>query len=218
MPYLTPNAAPGTYITRRLRIPEDPEWIARVNGALSTLTFASSWRQDGDATPEETRSEYLDMLIRYLDSGRPDPMLGSIIMTARSPIPEETLLCDGSSHLFSDYPEMVGLIPEITTPGGLGFTVPDMRGRFAVGAFPSVAYAFGTTGGQDLVTLTQSQMPPHTHSQSVNGYTVIPVEPGPPVIVAASDIPALTGSAGGGAAHENRPPYRALRFVMVVRS
>jgi microcystin-dependent protein len=41
--------------------------------------------------------------------------------------------------------------------------------------------------------------------------------PGEGPVLIPNPLPALTGSTGGGAAHENMPPYIALRFVLIAR-
>jgi len=98
---------------------------------------------------------------------------------------------------------------------------PDLRERFIVGAGgdnPTVdgtAYSVGDTGGINSVTLTIAQIPPHSHN--------IPTWNG---LGGAYEVPqgaygydygaqsAPTTSVGGGASHENRPPYYALAYIM----
>lgn len=130
---------------------------------------------------------------------------------------------------------------------------PDLRDRFIVGA--GTTYAVGATGGANTVTLTEAQIPAHTHtitattdSQGAHTHTVSDpghthsyVSPGGTGTIAGgfgiSAIGATTGSAvtgisinsagahthtisataattGGGTAHENRPPYYALAYIM----
>ncbi|MCB0084413.1 MAG: hypothetical protein KDE47_25910, partial [Caldilineaceae bacterium] len=100
--------------------------------------------------------------------------------------------------------------------GGNG--TPDLRDRFIVGA--GLGYGVGAKGGEATHTLTVNEMPSHTHNNGdfnrllrVDGqYTVrdwdsTATEPN---IMASSTI-AYTG---GGKAHENRPPYYALAYIM----
>lgn len=86
---------------------------------------------------------------------------------------------------------------------------PDLRDRFVVGAGSS--YAVGATGGEASVTLTVDQIPSHTHPitdlQGTGG--PIPITGG-----TYGFYPSTTGSTGGGQAHENRPPYYALAYIM----
>ena len=138
---------------------------------------------------------------------------GGIVMWSGSvaSIPEGWFLCDGTNG------------------------TPDLRGRFIVGA--GDAYAVNATGGANTVTLTEAQIPAHSHTGSTNtagAHTHNYTAP------TGSDTPfgssgtaprntnsnATTGSGGahshsltinntgGGAAHENRPPYFALAYIM----
>ena len=88
---------------------------------------------------------------------------------------------------------------------------PDLRGRFVVGAGDT--YSVGDTGGAASVTLTVSQIPKHpTKLQLWMKATAI--------LVLCRDrkttdwIPTQQKETGGGQAHENRPPYYALCYVM----
>lgn len=114
-------------------------------------------------------------------------------------------------------------------------TTPDLRDRFLVGA--GSAYEVGTTGGLKEVTLTEEQMPSHNHGVDDPGHThsiemrdsSSDVDPSSLPLYARNNIndenrkgtnSAKTGisilSKGGGKAHENRPPYYALCFIMKV--
>jgi microcystin-dependent protein len=165
-----------------------------------------------------------------------------------------------------------------TIPAGWGLCDgtsgrPDLRNRFIVGA--GSGYAVGVTGGADVVTLTESNLPAHTHTVSASGtvgntdlthshtftgssgtagahshtytrpdYTDIlgsiegtNVATDSTVTDTSSHaghvhaisgtianalgnhnhavtISAVIGSTGSGTAHENRPPYYALAFII----
>lgn len=97
---------------------------------------------------------------------------------------------------------------------------PDLRDRFIVGAGNS--YSLKATGGANTVSLTADQNGPHTHSGTTSSsqQTVVP---GSDLLGTHSNnmgkwgtvnITLTTGSSGKGAAHENRPPYYALYFIM----
>ena len=145
--------------------------------------------------------------------------VGGIIMYSGviANLPENWSLCDGT--------------------GG----TPDLRGRFVVGAEGS--YEQGDTGGADEVTLSEGELPAHSHSGSsgsggshthglshqvhtpvglnvpADGNVVTKNAAGGSVTVnsAGSHSHSVTvGNTGGGEAHENRPPYYALAFVMRV--
>ncbi|MBU0478297.1 prepilin-type N-terminal cleavage/methylation domain-containing protein [bacterium] len=87
---------------------------------------------------------------------------------------------------------------------------PDLRDRFIVGAGSS--YAVGATGGENTHTLTIAEMPAHSHSYNETWHK------GNATFNSAANYMTArvnnTGSTGGNAAHENRPPYYALCFIM----
>jgi microcystin-dependent protein len=87
---------------------------------------------------------------------------------------------------------------------------PDLRDRFVVGAGSS--YAVAANGGEATHILTTPEMPAHTHV-----ITDTLVKDGLTAwrgTNAAIGITQATGSTGGGGAHENRPPYYALAYIM----
>lgn len=134
--------------------------------------------------------------------------IGGIIMWSGSiaSIPTGWALCTGSSG------------------------TPDLRERFIVGAGgdnPTVSgtsgYAVGATGGENTVTLSEAQMPAHSHTDTYNVTTAvksaISAIPGLfPVAVDVDETPTstTTNTVGSSSAHENRPPYYALAFIMRV--
>ena len=120
---------------------------------------------------------------------------------------------------------------------------PDLRGRFVVGYSNTDSdYDVGDTGGSASVTLTSAQMPNHAHffstttgggdhvHQYIDQYVVINAgyRPWPAnnndcqqrnVNTSGSGahthlVTGTTNQEGGGASHENRPPYYALCYIM----
>jgi microcystin-dependent protein len=117
---------------------------------------------------------------------------------------------------------------------------PDLTGRFVVHADGST-YSPNDTGGADTVTLSEAEMPAHTHSVSgttnttgAHSHTVTTLG-GPSsymdfsvasyilgnttrtTSVAGDHSHTVSGTAastGSGSAHENRPPYYALAYIM----
>lgn len=89
---------------------------------------------------------------------------------------------------------------------------PDLRNRFLVGAGSS--YSLGNTGGANTVTLNINQIPSHNHRvighsghTGGNGYAG--------EIGGSSDgYSFYTNYVGGSQAHENRPPYYAVYYIM----
>lgn len=98
---------------------------------------------------------------------------------------------------------------------------PDLRDRFVVGASQdnggvaktNVSGALTQTGGEAKHTLTIEEIPAHTHSYRwypswrFSGDSEWGAKGSP-------DDSHQTGSAGGGQAHNNLPPYYALAYIM----
>ena len=104
---------------------------------------------------------------------------------------------------------------------------PDLRDRFVVGA--GGEYLKDSTGGEKTHTLLSREMPDHFH-EYVGDDRLENLEAGCSTALrntatrydAESSMSGYsqvyaTSSTGGGAAHENRPPYYALCYIMRVR-
>lgn len=100
----------------------------------------------------------------------PDPFIGEIRMFAGTFAPRGWALCDGSILSVNSEPTLFAVLG--TTYGGNGITtfgLPDLRGRvpFGVGQVPGGIYKTqGQVSGNDLTSLTQSNMPPHHHTMT----------------------------------------------------
>lgn len=100
--------------------------------------------------------------------------------------------------------------------GNLG---PDLRDRFIVGAGGN--YTVDITGGEATHTLTPAEIPVHSHSTTFKtvGYETH-WNNSQEAMSAGVDtknngyVSKDTSTAGNGAAHENRPPYYALCFII----
>lgn len=149
--------------------------------------------------------------------------IGGIIMWSGGTIPANWALCDGQT--------------------ANNITTPDLRDRFIVCS--GSTYTIGSTGGLNSVTLTMSQIPQHSHGGTTgndfpdhqhkvhNVERRVPASPSQTSVLAFNEINfgnagSLTSGAtsrhshsisaeGGGQAHENRPPYYALAFIMRVQ-
>ena len=131
--------------------------------------------------------------------------MGSIIMWngAEDTVPDGWALCNGQTLN--------------------GVKTPDLRNRFIVGAGSS--YSVGATGGADKVTLTKNEMPSHSHAVygRSSGYAGSHNNSHEVITYKSKDWGSMsefindTDSTGGGGAHENRPPYYALCFIMRVK-
>lgn len=151
---------------------------------------------------------------------------GAIIMWSGSwdseSIPKGFVLCDGNNG------QPVN-----------GVTIPDLRGRFIVGySDTDTDYNhIGNTGGEKTHVLNENEMPQHNHvyrdayfaehtsidndyskadtSKPANFFGTNEDTDNDNYPIYLKDNPS-TSNCGGGAAHENRPPYYVLAFIIKV--
>jgi microcystin-dependent protein len=96
-----------------------------------------------------------------------DPFVGQVILFAGNFAPRGWAFCDGQLLPISSNTALFSLLG--TTYGGDGrttFALPDLRARVPVGEGPGPGLStvrWGEKGGGESVTLTQAQLPNHTH-------------------------------------------------------
>lgn len=97
--------------------------------------------------------------------------IGQLGQFPKTPLPFGWLLCDGTTKLIATYPDLAAYLG--TTFGGNGsttFGLPGYGGRVLIG-FDSSQTEFDTVGemgGAKTVTLTQAQMPVHSHPHNMS--------------------------------------------------
>ena len=147
-------------------------------------------------------------------------LVGEIKMWAGDTVPYGWLLCDGSEVSKTDYPYLYSSIGDLwgTPNSSSNFKLPNLAGNLPVG-YNSADTDFdtvGKTGGEKTHKLTRAEMPEHTHrlySRSVyNGS-------GNHIAHCNEDSSSTsyaysTGSAGGGAAHNNLQPYAVVKYII----
>lgn len=117
------------------------------------------------------------------------------------------LLCDGRMVSQTTYAALFAVLGSTFGATGSGtFKLPDCRGKFSLPV--SASHAIAETGGLEDVTLTVNQMPAHSHSVTL---LIDTATNGNNSLSDQSDgslgLPYATDSKGGGASHENMPPY-----------
>lgn len=177
----------------------------------------SSWNgQTGDISYSAPVNSVNGMQGDVVISTAADPA-GTVKMFAGSSAPSGYLPCDGQYYYQYSYPDLFAVIGYTYGQSGDYFAVPDLRGRFPVGAGTSpntgTTYNLSQAGGEETHTLTTDEMPSHAHGyyqtnsmgssfQSGSDYGINEVSGN------------STDSAGGNMPHENRPPYLALNFII----
>lgn len=126
--------------------------------------------------------------------------MAEAILTSKSPL---SLWPVGSIYM-----SMVNTNPS-TYFGGTWVRIED---RFLLAATnPSastVKYAVGSLGGEETHTLTVDEMPSHSHT--ITYYRNSGTNGGDYNVMQADSGTNNSGSTGGGAAHNNMPPYIAV--------
>ena len=143
-------------------------------------------------------------------------LIGAMTLYAGGVEPEGWLFCKGQEVSRTEYSYLFDVIG--TTygegDGSTTFNVPDLKNRFPVGAGSS--YGLNDKGGSNTVTLNTKQIPSHTHAIKYENYQR-GAGSNPTMGYIRYNAGAQTGTsepAGGGQAHENRPPYIAFNFII----
>jgi microcystin-dependent protein len=144
--------------------------------------------------------------------------IGEVVAMATSAAPTGYLACDGSSHLRVDYPDLYAAIHTTFHTDADHFVTPDMRSRTVIG----VGQGAGLTNrsmndevGEETHLLTTAETPAHTHGVG-RGTTA---GAGTGVVRATNQTTTqLTDSTGGGGAHQNMQPSRALQYYIVAEN
>jgi microcystin-dependent protein len=155
------------------------------------------------------------------------PYVGEIRMFAGNFAPAGWMFCEGQLLPISENETLFQLIG--TTYGGDGqstFTLPDLRGRIPV--HQGSGFVLAETGGAETVTLTNNQVPPHTHA--LRGSSAPATSAAGPTGVLAATSTNLYGTGiapdramaanaipdfvGGAQPHDNMAPFLAVSFII----
>jgi microcystin-dependent protein len=157
------------------------------------------------------------------------PYIGQIKIFAGNFPPRDWVFCDGRLLSISENDALFALIG--TTYGGDGqvtFGVPDLRGRLAINQGPGPglsSYSMGQALGSETVTLTQAQLPVHTHAVTANNasggvtpngltWAVSSQQAYGPSASLQTMNPASVMASGGNQPHNNMMPNLAVNFIL----
>jgi microcystin-dependent protein len=216
--WLTPDNAPGGDRCLRLVIPSGDEWEAIIRGALAPLLRSENFEYYGSYLPEETAQVFRDYAGQWMQWER-CVSVGTVLWCAGDNLPGFALWCDGAEIEQTDYPVLYGVLGNAWGSAAPGkFKLPDLRSRVPIGAGQGgglSAYAIGDYGGEETHQLSIAEMPEHSHSvhdHEMGACGELPIPCSTPALFGTQ-----TGSTGGDQAHENRPPYAALRAYIIAR-
>lgn len=157
-----------------------------------------------------------------------NPFLGEIRLISFNFAPKGWALCNGQLLLISQNQALFSILG--TTYGGNGittFALPNLQGRVPV--HPSSQTSLGQSGGEEVHTLVSSEMAAHSHTAMGSDSTADQLTPannywgsnsGASPYSSNSSVTlssAAMSTAGGGQAHENRPPFLVLNFAIALQ-
>lgn len=155
-----------------------------------------------------------------------EPFLGEIKMLAFDWAPQGWALCNGQFLPINQNQALFSILG--TTYGGNGqttFALPNLRGRTPIHV--GGGHTLGQAAGTETHTLTQNEMPTHTHF--VQGSSAPANAPSPSGNFSAANAGAYALSpnvamspqgvtnAGGSQAHQNMCPYLVISFCIALQ-
>jgi|GraSoiStandDraft_35_1057300.scaffolds.fasta_scaffold448567_2 microcystin-dependent protein len=171
------------------------------------------------------------------------PFIGEVVMYAFNYPPKTWALCNGQFLPINQNQALFSILG--TTYGGNGqttFALPDLRGKVAM--HTGSGHTLGEAGGQEVHTITMSEMPQHFHfMQAFNGNAdsgaaavpptnnsfannnfAVPAGGGSTPVNRYSNaaptgtlLPAAITNTGGSQPHENRQPYTVISFCIALQ-
>lgn len=213
MPIFVVGSGVGdTYATFLLPVPDVNWFKSALLGALFEMTNPNNWLEMGDVAVSFAVEESAKMIANYkFMAFNPFPV-GMIFPFGGAVAPDGYAICDGSLLSAIDYPELFAVLGYSFGGSGDNFNIPDNINRTVVGSGSD--YGLGNVGGEATHTLTESEMPSHSHTI---GYTITTLVLEPGEVTALTPVPILTqftGDTGGDDAHNNLQPYIGLNYII----
>ena len=149
----------------------------------------------GGGQGHENVSPSLGLNLGVVTTGGLDA-LGRIKITAGSTLPGDQMAADGALLDKTVFSALYGVIGDSFGSTTSHFALPDLRSRGAVGQGQGVGLSdrqIGDSFGFESISLTEGEVPSHLHSLPGGGDT---------------------GTAGGGAGHENMGPSLTLTYII----
>ncbi len=160
------------------------------------------------------------------------PFIGEIIIFAGNFAPRGYALCNGQILSLAQNTALFAILG--TTYGGDGettFALPNLQSRVPIhfGTGPGLSpYVLGQASGVENVTLSQPQMPQHSHNIAASDGAASATRPAGSVPAKTSESAyasspdgtlmsaSMVSAAGGSQPHSNIQPYLALNFCIAL--
>jgi microcystin-dependent protein len=164
-----------------------------------------------------------------------DPFIAEIRIFAGNFAPRGWAFCNGQLLPIAQNTALFSLIG--TTYGGDGRTttgLPNLQGRAPMhpGSGPGLTTRrLGQSGGVETLTLTEAQMPQHTHTMQATQWMALDDDPGSteyparargagiyaPAPASIQMAPESLPNEGGSQTHNNMQPYLAVNFIIALQ-
>jgi len=218
--WLTPaSISSPSFVCYQVVCPDDDTMRAALRGALYLLENSYNWEQYGTMTEDEAallwqQANTQTFLMAVCERDGDELPTGTIQLFAGGTPPTGWLLCNGATLDTTTYAALFAVIGYAFGGSGSDFLLPDMRNNFVVGAGDS--YSVGDTGGENEVALTVAQLASHDHPTYPQTFVVVQAGTGKNVWGSSGQPNGYTDFTGGDEAHENRPPFVALNYIIKV--
>jgi len=210
--FSTGSGVGDTYAAVLLYCPNVSWFKQNILGALDLLTDIDNWFENGDVGVSFAVEESEKMIETCkVMNFNPFPV-GMIFPFGSTSVPDGYLLCDGASKSTEDYPELFAVIGYEYGGSGSTFNLPNIVNNVVVGS--GDLYGIAETGGEINHTLSESEIPSHSHSIP-STITTLALEPGEVTVLSPLPIiPSYTGNTGGSGSHNNLQPYIAMPYII----
>lgn len=209
-------------------------------GVITQATVGDPVGFDWEAQIGQTQADQgsrlgaLEAQVSTLTAGSTN-LPGMLQMTATPAAPAGWLLCQGQAISRTNYPRLFAAIGTAygAGDGSTTFNVPNLQARFPVGLAASDTDfdALGKAGGAKTVTLTEAQIPSHSHAlgsstvlatNGTSGSTGTTDNGGNSVLQGSTggrfthpvSLGGSVGNTGGGGSHPNVPPFVTVNYII----
>lgn len=217
--------------TRYSFIAPSDNWILdALIGMMWDYTQESTWYQSGTLTVPEVSEIFTRIWETF---GVDMATVGAIIPYAGGILPTGWIPCDGRSLVRVDYTALFAAIGTVWgAADSTHFNVPDLRGKTLVGqgTNPDTGTTFnlGDSAGEETHTLTTSEIPAHTHTDTghthVEGNAIpavsaaivgVPIPSAIPSVGVTGSGSAILSNTGGGGSHNNMQVYGVVNYAII---
>jgi microcystin-dependent protein len=167
-----------------------------------------------------------------------DPFVAEVRIFAGNFAPTGWAMCNGQVLPISQNAALYSLLGNIYggDENASTFALPNLQGSVVIGAGQGPgglsSYFPGETGGEQTVTLLQSQIPAHTHNLACVSSNATTGTPSDTVLLASGKAPeayvapgpatlqlnpTAIGPAGGSQPHDNMQPYLTLMYIIAMQ-